>query len=201
MEMHSYMDIRDRIDTGDLVLFSGKGGVSAGIKWFTRSSWSHVGMALRLPEWDMVLLWESTVINNVKDVEEGRVLQGVQLTPLSERLARYDGDVAIRHLEVERTPAMASALRQLREQFRGRPYEGKHIELLKSAYDGPFGRNHEDLSSLFCSEMVAEAYQAMDLLPPRPASNEYTPRDFSAAGKLKLVRGSLGPEVIIRKPR
>ena len=54
--------------------------------------------------------------------------------------------------------------------------------MIKAAYDGPLGHNQEDLSSLFCSELVAEAYQRLGLLPKPPQglpSNEYTPRDFA----------------------
>jgi hypothetical protein len=41
------------------------------------------------------------------------------------------------------------------------------------------GINKEDLSSLFCSELVAEAYQKMGLLTEQLPSNEYIPKDFS----------------------
>jgi hypothetical protein len=67
------------------------------------------------------------------------------------------------------------------------------MELLKAAYDGIGGKSSgEDLSSLFCSELVAEAYQAMGLLPEYPKglpSNEYTPLDFSSHRNLKLLGG------------
>jgi len=44
------------------------------------------------------------------------------------------------------------ALMQLRRELAGRDYEQDQIERIKAAYDGPLGRNAEDLSSLFCSE-------------------------------------------------
>lgn len=197
--MHSYDSLRPRVDTGDLILFSGKGGLSAGIKWLTRSRWSHIGMALRLPEWDVVLIWESTLLNDIEDVELGGIRQGVQLSPLSHRITAYEGDVAIRHLEVARTPAMLASLNALRQEVKGRSYEKSHLQLLKSAYDGPFGDNKDDLSSLFCSELIAEAYQRMGLLPGQPPPNEYTPKDFSEAHSLPLLRGRLGPELVVHK--
>ncbi len=195
--MPSYDSLRPHIDTGDIVLFSGKGGVSAGIKWLTRSDWSHVGMALRPADPDVILLWESALLNDAEEAETGQI-SGVQLTPLRRRIAGYDGDIAIRNLEVERTPAMYEALNGLRQEVKGRPYEKSRLQLLRSAYDGPFGNNHEDLSSLFCSELIAEAYQRMGLLPETPHASEYTPRDFSDAGGLVLLKGRLGPERAIR---
>jgi hypothetical protein len=80
-----YEDIRSQLKTGGILLFSGKGEDSEGIKFFLR------------------------------------------------------------------------ALSNCRHEVSGRPYERDEIELLKSACDGKFGENKEDLSSLFCSELVAEA--------------------------------------------
>ena len=42
-----YQDIRSQLKTGDILLFSGKGGISEGIKFFTLSKWSHVGMVYK----------------------------------------------------------------------------------------------------------------------------------------------------------
>ena len=87
-----YSQLRDRLDTGDLVFFSGKGLVSAGIQWITRSKWSHVGMVVAESRWDLVLLYESTTLSNLADVDSGTPMQGVQLVPLSCLL--YTSDAA-----------------------------------------------------------------------------------------------------------
>ena len=79
----------------------------------------------------------------------------------------------------------------------------RSIELFKAAYDGWFGQNEEDLSSLFCSELVAEAYQRMGLISDGKKalpSNEFTPKDFSseAAKPLKLrKKAKLKKEVVV----
>lgn len=197
--MTEYESLRKKIKTGDVILFSGKSGFSAGIKWMTKSHWSHVGMAIRLPDWDTVLLWESTTLNDIQDVESGLEKKGVQLVPLSLRIANYRGDVAVRHLlDVEFTIAMIASLKELRTELKNRPYEQDKVELVKSVYEGPWGTNQEDLSSLFCSELVAEAYQRLGLLPLEVPSNEYTPKDFSKAGRIKLLKGKLGDEVVLK---
>ncbi len=199
--METYAQLRPKMQTGDLILFSGKSRTSAGIKWFTDSRWSHVGMVVRLEDWDIVLLWESTTLTDLRDVITGKARRGVQLVCLSDRIAGYDGEVSIRHLQVERTPSMQSALVALRDDLKGRPYEADKVELLKASYDGPLGENREDLSSLFCSELIAETYQRMGLLPSGPedkASNEYTPREFSDDGDVELlIDATLTPEISI----
>ena len=55
----------------------------------------------------------------------------------------------------------------------------------------------EDMSTSFCSQLVAGAYKRMGLLPEKRAASNYLPRHFSAASKKKLpLQGGarLGPE-------
>ena len=198
--MKAYAAIRNNLATGDIVLFSGKGGISAGIKIGTFSRWSHVGMVVRLPEYDFVTLWESTTLVDLNDLDTRRPIKGVQLVPMSTRLRDYSGDVAVRHLTEEARAAMdIPELMRLRREIAGRPYEQYEIELIRAAYDGPFGRNVEDLSSLFCSELVAEAYQRMALVTETKPSNEYTPADFGEGRGLVLETGALGPEIMLKE--
>lgn len=193
-----YDQVRSQLQTLDLVLFSGKGRISQGIKFGTRSRWSHVGMVVVSPELG-VLLAESTTLSDVPDIVTGEAIKGVQLVLLLNRLQAYRGDVAIRHLlDVERDARTMRTLLDLRHEFHGRPYEKDELELIRSAYDGPGGRNTEDLQSIFCSELVAECWQRLGLLTEDVPSNEYSPADFGedrSDKKLRLLRGRLGPEI------
>lgn len=190
--------MRAKLKTGDIVLFSGKGGISAGIKWATLSRWSHVGMIVVLPEYDFVTVWESTTLSSLVDLDTKVPHKGVQLVPLSSRIEGYDGEVAVRPLEgISFGESDLKNLMQLRREVSGREYEQDQIELIKAAYDGPLGRNSEDLTSLFCSELLAEAYQRLGLLSEEKPSNEYTPADFSEKKQLELLNGSLGKEVFL----
>lgn len=192
-------ELRSKLNTGDVILFSGKGGISAGIKWATLSRWSHVGMIVVLPEYDFVTVWESTTLSSLVDLDTKVPHKGVQLVPLSSRMASYDGEVAVRQLNgVAFDNDDIINLMKLRRELAGKEYEKNTIELIKAAYDGPLGRNSEDLSSLFCSELVAEAYQRLGLLSEEKPSNEYTPSDFSEKKQLKLLEGSLGKEVLLK---
>ena len=197
---HYETELRAVLRTGDLVLFSGKGGASAGIKWATFSRWSHVGLVVVLPEYDFVTVWESSTTTTLLDLDTRQLNKGVQLAPLSARLAQYEGAVAIRRLSgVDFGTEDIGRLMQLRRELAGRPYEEDKLELIKAAWDHTFGANSEDLSSLFCSELVAEAYQCLGLLGPDKPSNEYVPADFSTARTQPLERGTLGPEILLKR--
>jgi len=185
-----YSLIRPNLQTGDILLFSGKGGISDGIKFFTFSKWSHVGMVYRLDDpldpKGSIFCWESTTLSNVTDAETGKLTKGVQRVELSERLERSFAtgyEISVRHLSKPLTNDMIILLNNFRHEVSGRTYEKSKLELLKSAYDGFLGRNQEDLSSLFCSELVAEGYQRMGLLTEDRHSNEYIPKDFSSERK------------------
>ena len=197
-----YKDIRDNLKTGDIVLFSGNSLISNGIKLVTNSIWSHVGMVLKIPEYNMVFVWESTTITKLADAIDGKVKNGVQLILLSDRVNTYDGTMSVRHLSHTMDEHAIFELMKFRQEVRNRPYEQDKIELIKSAYDGWLGDNDEDLSSLFCSELVAEAYQRMKILSETLPSNEYTPADFSSvkSHKFEWLNGvSLGSEITITK--
>lgn len=192
-----YDSIRDTLDTGDIVLYSGSGPISTAIKIGTCSEWSHVGVVVRLKDFDMVCILQSTTLSKAKDVLSDRPVEGVQLNLLSESLSTYPGKVAVRKLNVLRTKGMLEAVRNFRKEVHGRPYEEKKIQLLKSAWDFFGGANEEDLSSLFCSELVAELYQRMDLIEDDKPSNEYTPKDF--ANTLNLNHGATFSDIIYLK--
>jgi hypothetical protein len=182
--MTTYREIRDAIQSFDILLFSGRGLVSRGIQALTNSPWSHVAVALRLREFDQVLCYESTTLSDQADLVSGRRVKGVQLVQLSARLAGYEGEVAWRAVHGRRSAAMNVAAGHFMRAFQGRPYEENQWELLKAALDAtPVGRNEPDESSVFCSEMVAllEWHVGIMLDAGQPA-NEFTPADFAGDG-------------------
>jgi hypothetical protein len=197
--MVAYRALRPLLKSGDLVLTSGQTVFSRAIRFLTRSQWSHVGMVICADEWDMVLLWESTIGSTIPDVELARLKRGVQLVPLSERVRTYPGRFAVRSLSRPLTGDESDILRGFRRSYHDRDYDYDAAELLRSAIDiRMLGDQREDLSSFFCSELIAETYQALGFLGEGKPSNEYVPHDFSSQGSLALEKGvQFGPETIV----
>ncbi len=197
--MEKYKAVRNELNTGDIVVFNGSGVISSMIKWKDKTRWSHVGMVVKSVDWDILLLFESTTLSKIKDVESRKESQGVQLVPLSERIRSYpDNRVGFRKLlGVNRDEDFTKTVKAFRKEMAGRPYEESKLELFRSSYDGVFGDNEENLACLFCSELIAEMYQRLGLLndvddkPKGLASNEYTPKAFGG-DKYELVDGSKG---------
>ena len=185
--MLTYNGYRQKAQTGDMIGFSGTGIASTAIKVSTRSEWSHIGMTILAAEWDALLCWEATLMCNVPDIESGFIKKGVMLVPLETRIHTYNGKVGIRRIRKPLTVEQLIILRAFRHEVKGRPYEKDYIELIKSAYDGPFGLNTQDLMSLFCSELFAEPCIRMELIDNRLPSNEYTPGDFLDDGNFDEI--------------
>lgn len=219
MKKYKYSDVRDELDTGDIVLFSRKNVLMLLWQWLTGCRWTHVGMVIRSHDTQQVLLWESTTLNNLCDRFSGIAQAGVQAVLLSQRIRTYKGDVAFRKLDGQLDPQtrrrMYGKLCSFRRAMQGRPFERNLAELLRAFFDiskerftsmcrrssGPNGRDkdtgHDALqrrswSSIFCSELVAGAYQKMGLLVEADKeAKEYTPEDFSSDGPpLNLQHGA-----------
>jgi len=199
----AYAELRPQLATGDVVLFGGKSALCRRIQRLTGSRWSHVGMLFCDAGADDALLWEATSATDLKDLDTGRTGPGVRLTPFGAWVALYGERIAVRRLAAERSAERMAALAAFRREMAGRPYEKHRLELLRSMGAGPLGRNAgPDLSSLFCSELVAAAFQSMGLLRDRPPSNNYTPKDFSSdrRPRLRLLDGAtLGPEIFLSR--
>lgn len=194
-----YKTFKHQLRYGDIVLFSGTSDASRLVQIPTNSKWSHVGIVYKeATEHNDVMLLESTVE------------KGVTVTMLGDKIENYNGDISFRHLNVNRTISMRRALTNIYRELRGRKYESPDAKGLKElsnagidTLDKSIGTtlNKKDLSKIFCSELVAEAYQRMGLLSstnPLYPSNEFTPKDFSKDGNLDLLQGELLKELIIK---
>ena len=199
MDTISYHAIRDYLKTGDIVLFSGTNLASSVIKLFTSSPWSHVGLIVRRDGEPEPLVWESLPSGLCKDVDSDSFRTGVQLVRLSERLAHFTGPVAVRRLNCPLSDWQRCRLEILQMEVADRRYERSWLELALAAFDW-LTLNREDLTTLFCSELVAETYQRISLLDDVEhgalPSNEYTPGHFDERFDLGLNQGfALGPNL------
>lgn len=220
MKKYKYSDVRDELNTGDIVLFSRKNVPMLLWQWFTDCRWTHVGMVIRSQDTQQVLLWESTTLKNLRGWFSGIAQAGVQAVLLSHRIRTYKGDVAFRKLVCPLDPQarrlMHDKLYSFRRSVQGRPFERNYAELLGAFIDiseerfksmcrcacrstGLYKDKGDDVlqrkswSSIFCSELVAGAYQEMGLLVEADKkAKEYTPKDFSSDGRppLKLQHGA-----------
>lgn len=80
-------------------------------------------------------------------------------------------------------------LYQFVDEVIGRPYKQDWIQLVRASYNA---NEEDDLSSLFCSQLIAAAYQRFGLISKEVCSNNFVPSDFAThfQGELKGARMS-----------
>lgn len=143
----------------------------------------------------------SQVISFAPDEVTHHPKEGPQLNKLKPTLRAADGKVYVRLLKRKRTrkgmymdnisgmtgDPCDSGLFEYMKTTAPKTYETNFKELLLSAYDGVGGKNKKNLSSYFCSELVAQTFITMGILWEDEPSNEYVPSDFNT--KLVLEGG------------
>jgi len=159
---------------GDLVGFSGACFLSDMVNIATlgipRFGISHVGIVA--PEGQGLALWESTEHNPLPDLIAHRIVKGVQVHELDLAVENYQGKVYLYPLYRELYQDEQDRLAEFLASMYGRGYD--EIGAIRSAGVGlsyiESLLHPENLSSIFCSEMVAKAYSELGLLPTHNAS-------------------------------
>jgi hypothetical protein len=200
-----YGQVRDAIRTGDVLLCRGRGLLSGLIALGQRSEWSHVGMFVRPPEPafpDSVLVWESTTLGKLPDVSTGRIVQGVRLVSASDLVASYPGRLAWRHLDGPRGIDFERGWNIAYQRHHGKRYERRWWHLVRAAVDLGADARRADLSSVFCSELLAATWKHLGVLSRTVNPSEVVPADFAPDGgdvmAGRLTHGyRLGPAVRI----
>lgn len=184
------------LDTGDLVLFSGRSLAARLVQGVTGSYWSHVGIVVRLPGHAEPLLWEATRASGVADIHRQECFDGVQLVSLARKLASYRGEVAVRRLLDAGSGSLRyQCMRPLIQALHARPYCNVVVKRLRIWWRGIEAA--EWRHGGFCSEFVADVYKHLHLLPPHRPSIDFLPRDFGPEALLRLRRGRLSPVCLL----
>jgi hypothetical protein len=204
METKPFAELAPKMKTGDLVLFSGRYEESTLIEKLEHSPWSHVGMVVKLPDHGQPLFWESTTLTNLADEIFHDHMKGPKVVDLYQRMKQYGRELkpyvpaqfAYRKLDVARTEAMIQSLTGMFTDEHGLPNPGEW-KMVAEVVAGRLFNIHSRLDTFFCSELVADSYVKMRLLPAERAVNAYMPKDFTSTGRLPLLKGRLEPEILI----
>lgn len=165
-----YHEIREQIQQGDVIAFSGKGHVSELIKLFTLSPVSHVAIVMKDKE-----LTDEGVLITVNNIIESTTLDGfagVVVNRLSKRLKNYDGEVWWLPLsDMVRQRTNFEVFYDWLKNQRRKLYDT--WQAIGAGFDF-ISVNREDFDKFFCSELVAGALEKSGTIPDVNCS-EITP--------------------------
>lgn len=197
--------LEDYLQTGDIILMHGLYASSRLIEFVEDSRWSHsamivrpedIGLSSKLP----VLIWESNLLTDMEDVMLKIRKDGPQLLPLADRIAydyeqKNDSMFAIRHLYVQRTPAMLEGLKQAITMAHPTHFPDSFHEFSNFLLGRMLGIGTQD-STYFCSQLLAFTLEQMGLLAKLLPCNSYAPVDFSEKLDVSLLqRAFFGKEI------
>jgi len=173
------------------VLFTGKQLHDHVIQCCTRSEYNHIAVVIRRN--GALALFEATS-PGVGDCALDFYINSYYWTHFRKLFPR----VVIRQIHTREgrglTRAMRAELLKYTDEMTGRRFEINPIRYMETLLSI---KHAEDFSAVFCSQLVAGAYQRMGLLSTHRHANDYLPRDFTASHSrhLDLLDSAwLGPE-------
>ena len=179
-EVLKYESVREEIRDGDVLLYKGKGFISRLVRLFTKSAYSHAGLAVK---WnDRLMVMEA-------------VAKGVIITPLSRSVGHYKGDVDWYQsrepiIDNDRRKMIVVAQKELGKSFTkcGLLLVGAYIVIGKK-----FDENDTFVRSkkFFCSFYVAATYNAAGLDLKQDTADRFTTPDDIARSPLLKKNGVL----------
>ncbi|MFY1632423.1 hypothetical protein ACN27F_03915 [Solwaraspora sp. WMMB335] len=202
--------------TGDLWLFRGRTVPDRAIQLTTNSPVNHVGMAVVIEDLPP-LMWHAELGRSLPDMWSGNHHRGVQLHDLRDAVTvwarRYGQRAWLRQLEPPADTAMEDAVLRTIARLDGTPFPSTAqlgwrwlrgrvpTRFGRRAARRPVERDHQELESVYCAEVVALTYEAMGLLPAGRRTNWYDPGRFWSGDALALRAGArLGAELAVDVP-
>jgi hypothetical protein len=176
-----WSELSRELQTGDVVLFHQDGLISKLIELVTDAHFSHAGMVVR-EEDGSLKLWQSFEPDG-----------GVVIDDLLGFLQKYTKDykgvyIDVRHLNFNRTADFWAPLPTFVKKVIGRPFPTAW-GMVVHFFEGQLGIDSGE-KTFFCSDLVADTYMQVGLLPKNPAPNYYAPKNFSAFRDMDLEFGA-----------
>ena len=170
IDNQTYQDVRGLMQPGDVIAFGGESAFSELVKFSTRSAVSHVAVVFQS---QMLGEQSNRFFNQVIESTSYNGKSGVMINRLSDRVASYPGNIWWLPLGTQaraRLDLNIQAFFNFLLQQEHKDYDMP--QALMSAVDHPdqhswLGKlscNKEDFSCFFCSELVAAALEAAQVV-------------------------------------
>ncbi len=189
LKKQSYITVRQKLQSGDILLCSGSALLSKMIQKGTRSVWSHVGFIIRLDVIDRVMVLESVESAGVRTVPLSHYVRDYKATGKA-----YPGRVYIaRHRDFAQkvNAKRMNKLSQFAVDLFGYPYDKDEIVRITARIGmSLFGFKKSDVKrdrEYICSEYAWECYNAVGIRIPYNKSGFIAPADFAGDKGVRLI--------------
>lgn len=179
--------------TGDILLFDSRdkgwyGIIESTIKYFSHSSYSHIGMIIKEDsigvkklDKNKIYVWESG-FENSPDPQDGKIKLGVQLTELDKLLKKHHGNLYIRKLDCDNLESKRifniDSLEKIHSQIYGKPYDLNIVDWLCAFCRTDY--KPQKIDRFWCSAFIGYVYTKLNILSTATDWSILRPADFSA---------------------
>ncbi len=180
------------VQDGDIMLCQGKDAFSQLIRWSTKSPWSHIAMAFRIPTLDRVVVIEAVEKIGVRCVELSAFVSRD-----SEGTSPYPGKILIaRHSDLSREaddPGLRALAKFAFDHLGCKFASGEIAKIALRIVTARLFGNRKTPKFLLrddefiCSEFVAKAYEQAGLKVPWDGLGFIAPADFADDPKLSPI--------------
>ena len=176
-----WSDLVDGMQTGDLILFSGVSSESEWIKLFTGGQFSHSTMIYRPDPTQPPLMWQEAPEAIVPDPHTGTSHSGAQLGDAKQatieiNTAYKDVPYYVK-LNWDRPSTLNATMLKVLTQYEETPFGSVLQMALNYALGHLYGQATEQ-DFIYCAELVALTFQAIDVLDGSHPANWYSPNSF-----------------------
>lgn len=190
LKPQAYADVREQVRDGDILLCSARDPFSRLIRWATKSPWSHVALAFRLPHIDRVIVLEC--------VER----LGVRAAPLSSFVTRtssgttpYPGQILlVRHAALQQRSSDAHlkkiykfALDRCGAKFAGKEILKIGARIIAGRFVKKMPKSLGPDDEYICSEYVARCFEQIGVQISWDQEGFIAPCDFANDAKIQAV--------------
>jgi len=173
-----WSDLVDGMQTGDLILFSGVSSESEWIKLFTGGQFSHSTMIYRPDPTQPPLMWQEAPEAIVPDPHTGTSHSGAQLGDAKQatieiNTAYKDVPYYVK-LNWDRPSTLNATMLKVLTQYEETPFGSVLQMALNYALGHLYGQATEQ-DFIYCAELVALTFQAIDVLDGSHPANWYSP--------------------------
>ena len=154
-----YAALREHVEAGDLLFYSGDDDISMLIREVTNSIWSHIGIIFKIENLDRLLLLESVETFGVRLIPLSRYIKGVE--ELEDNDDKPEARLVVaRHTQL--TEAHLKPLINFGMNQITRPYDLEEIRRIMQRIRTGEGKAVRDRAYM-CSELVYECFASVGI--------------------------------------
>jgi hypothetical protein len=145
---------------------------------------------------------ESTGLTDIPDIEDKKLVSGVQIRPLLDVCKEYNGAIFWRQLHMERDDKFNQTILETFQASHNKPYDINPKDWIEAMLNIRIG-GEQLTSRFFCSALVTYVYDKLGLVAENTPWTIIRPKDLGtedeASNRIKIINCTLDKEIVIKR--